>query len=459
MKVHFIAIGGSAMHNLAIALYKKGVVVSGSDDEIFDPSRSRLLHYGLLPDTTGWEPDRIHPGLDAVIVGMHAKEDNPELQEAKKMGLEVFSYPEFLYRESAGKIRVVIGGSHGKTTITSMILHVLTHHRIDTDYMVGAQLEGFEVMVKLSDDAPFMVMEGDEYPSSPTDPRPKFHLYKPSVGLISGIAWDHINVFKTFDQYLDQFKKFIDCIEDHGMLIYNAADPLVKKLCECSNRKNLQLLPYSLPRYEIKNGVSHVMHPGMEPVPVKLFGQHNMLNLEAARLVCNQLGVSDEMFFHAAKHFSGASRRMEILSDDDGCMVIRDFAHAPSKVSATVRAVKDQFPEKKLIACLELHTYSSLSREYLSHYRESLDPADHALVFFSPHALSLKRLPPLSPESVAEAFDKKDLRVITDPLLLESAILEMIQENCCLMMMSSGSFGGLDTEKLIGTIQSHANQK
>jgi len=459
MKVHFIAIGGSAMHNLAIALYKKGVVVSGSDDEIFDPSRSRLLHYGLLPDTTGWEPDRIHPGLDAVIVGMHAKADNPELRKAETMGLEIFSYPEFLYRQSADKTRVVIGGSHGKTTITSMILHVLKHHRINTDYMVGAQLDGFEVMVKLSDDAPFMVMEGDEYPSSPTDPRPKFHLYNPSIGLISGIAWDHINVFKTFDQYLDQFKKFIDCIEDHGMLIYNAEDPEVKKLCERSTGKNLQLLPYSMPRYKIENGVSYVVHPGMETIPVKLFGQHNMLNLEAARLVCNQLGVSDEMFFHAVKHFSGASRRMEILFDDDGCMVIRDFAHAPSKVSATVRAVKDQFPEKKLIACLELHTYSSLSREYLSHYRKSLDAADHAVVFFSPHALSLKRLPPLSPESVAEAFDKNELRVITDPLLLESAIFEMMQENCCLLMMSSGSFGGLDTEKLIDQIQSHANRR
>ncbi|MFP4063926.1 MAG: UDP-N-acetylmuramate--L-alanine ligase [Bacteroidales bacterium] len=459
MKVHFIAIGGSAMHNLAIALHKKGAMVSGSDDEIFDPSRSRLLHYGLLPETTGWDPDRIHSGLDAVIVGMHARADNPELRKARSMGLDVFSYPEFLFRQSAKKTRVVIGGSHGKTTITSMILHVLIHHRIDTDYMVGAQLEGFEVMVKLSDKAPFMIMEGDEYPSSPIDPRPKFHLYKPSVGLISGIAWDHINVFKTFDQYLDQFKKFIDCIEDHGTLIYNATDPEVRKICERHTGKSLQLLPYHMPRYEIKNGVSYVMPPGLDPVPVRLFGQHNMLNMEAARLVCNQLGVSDEMFMHAIKHFSGASRRMETLYDDNGCLVIRDFAHAPSKVSATVRAVKEQFPEKKLIACLELHTYSSLSMEFLLHYRGSLDAADHAIVFFSPHALSLKRLPPLTPVSVEGAFNKEGLEVITDPLLLESAISGMIQENCCLLMMSSGSFGGLDMNQVIGHIQSHANRK
>ena len=450
MKVHFIAIGGSAMHNLAIALHKQGAVVSGSDDEIFEPSRSRLQHYGLLPDTTGWEPDRIHPGLDAVIVGMHAKGDNPELAEARKLGLTVYSYPEFLYRQSADKTRVVIGGSHGKTTITAMILHVLTHHGIDTDYMVGAQLEGFEVMVRLSGDAPFMILEGDEYPSSPNDPRPKFHLYKPSVGLISGIAWDHINVFKTFEQYLDQFQKFISCIEDNGVLIYNAEDPEVKKLCERNAGKNLQLLPYHTPRYEIRDGISHVMYPASEPLPVRIFGKHNMLNLEAARIVCRQLGVSDEMFSDAISHFRGASRRLEILYEDNGYKVIRDFAHAPSKVSATVRAVKDQFPEKKLVACLELHTYSSLSRDYLPHYRHSLDAADRAIVFYSPHALALKRLPSLSPELVAEAFSKEELQVITDPALLASAISEVVHENSCLLMMSSGHFGGLDLDQLTG---------
>ena len=457
MKVHFIAIGGSAMHNLAIALHKQGAVVSGSDDEIFDPSRSRLQHYGLLPDTTGWNPDRIHTGLDAVIVGMHAKADNPELRKAKKLGLTVYSYPEFLYRQSADKTRVVIGGSHGKTTITAMILHVLSQHNIDADYMVGAQLEGFDVMVKLSDNAPFMIMEGDEYPSSPNDPRPKFHLYKPSVGLISGIAWDHINVFRTFEQYLAQFEKFIDCIEDNGVLIYNAEDPEVKKLCEQGARNDLELIPFHMPRYEIKNGVSYFMHPGLDPVPVKLFGQHNMLNLEAARIVCKQLGVSDEMFFDAVSDFSGASRRMEIIDNRD-CMVIRDFAHAPSKVSATVRAVKEQFPEKELIACLELHTYSSLSREYLPCYRQSLDAADRAVVFYSPHALSLKRLPSLAPDSVAEAFNKEGLQVITEPALLGRAISEIVQNNSCLLMMSSGSFGNLDMNQLIGLIQSHINR-
>jgi len=446
MRVHFIAIGGSAMHNLAIALVKKGYQITGSDDEIFEPSKSRLKKYGILPETEGWNPKKISANLDAVILGMHARNDNPELLKAKEIGLKIFSYPEYLYDQSKNKKRVVIGGSHGKTTITSMILHVLNICKIDCDYMVGAQLEGFEVMVKITKDAPFMILEGDEYLTSPIDRRPKFHLYKPDVALISGIAWDHINVFPTFDNYVNHFRQFADLITSNGVLIYCNADDNVRTI-GTSVRKDITSLPYSIPGHSIEKGVTKIIYQGKK-VPLKVFGEHNLLNLAGARLVCNQLGINDKDFYEAIKSFAGASKRLELVAQNEYTTVYKDFAHSPSKLVATTNAVKKQFPGRKLVACIELHTFSSLSENFLSHYKGCLDQADIAKIFFSPHALELKKLPVLTKAQVKEAFGKPDAEVYTHSSELLNDLLKIDWKNKNLLMMSSGNFDGIDMNEL-----------
>ncbi|MBS4014551.1 MAG: peptidoglycan synthetase [Bacteroidetes bacterium] len=449
MHLHFIAIGGSAMHNLAIALHLKGYRITGSDDEIFEPSKTRLNKYNLLPKTIGWDASRIHKGIDAVILGMHAKEDNPELLRAKELGLQIFSYPEYLYEQSQAKTRVVIGGSHGKTTITAMILHVLNYYDIDTDYMVGAQLDGFDVMVKLSYDAPFMILEGDEYLSSPIDKRPKFHLYKPNIALISGIAWDHINVFPTFDIYVDQFRKFINVIEpDNGKLIYCSDDNEVNKLCSEFKNSNIELLPYGLPDFSIENDKTIVIE-GKNKYELSVFGKHNLLNMNGARLVCNQLGIDDEDFYKAIQSYKGASKRLEMIYNYGSTIAFKDFAHAPSKIKATTEAVKEQFPSKKIIACMELHTYSSLNKEFLKHYNGALEKADYAFVYYNPHTLEIKKLPAVEPAYIYESFNKKDLEVFTNSELLFNKIKQLSLKNTCLLFMSSGSFDGIDLAKFV----------
>lgn len=440
------------MHNLAIALHQQGDQVSGSDDEIFEPSRGRLDSYGLLPPETGWYPKRIHGELDAVIAGMHAKPDNPELLKARELHIPVYSYPEFLYAQSKHKTRVVIGGSHGKTTITSMVLHVLKHQHIDADFMVGAQLKGFDVMVRLSHDARLMVMEGDEYPSGPTDPRPKFHVYKPHIAVISGVAWDHINVFHTFRDYLEQFSTFIRQIEAGGKLIFDQTDDTVNKLCQQECPPSVSRVSYQLPEFTVHDEKTHIRFAD-QLFPVGVFGRHNLLNMEAARLVCEQLGVRGTDFYEAMQSFEGASKRMETLYDDGSITVIRDFAHAPSKLRATVDAVRQQYPDKKLIACMELHTYSSLSKGFLPEYRGSMDEADAAIVFFSPKAIQLKRLPQLHLEDVLKGFDRKDLQVVTEAAVLKKMLAEhLAAKDTCLLLMSSGAFGGIDIQGLLARV-------
>ncbi len=446
MKVHFIAIGGSAMHNLAIALHKKGYKVTGSDDEIFEPSKGRLKKYGLLPESEGWYPARIHSGLDAVILGMHAKQDNPELKIAEELGIKIFSYPEYLYEQSKDKKRVVIGGSHGKTTITSMILHVLQHRGINCDYMVGAQLEGFEVMVKLTKDAGIIVLEGDEYLTSPIDRRPKFHLYKPDIALISGIAWDHINVFPTFENYIEQFRIFSDEIATNGSLIYCEEDENVRKIGE-SARKDIIKLPYAIPEHTIEKGITYIINNG-EKIPLKVFGEHNLMNINGARLVCNELGINDNDFFEAISSFSGASKRLELVAKNEFTTVFKDFAHSPSKLIATNNAVKQQFPDRKLVSCIELHTYSSLSEKFLSHYKGCMDNIDIPKVYFNPHAIKLKRLPAITKEQVKEAFDNPAIEVYTDSSQLLNDLLKIDWKNKNLLMMSSGDFDGINFEDL-----------
>jgi len=446
MHVHFIAIGGSAMHNLAIALHLKGEEVTGSDDEIFDPSRGRLEKYGLLPATMGWDAERIHKGLDAVILGMHARADNPELAKATELGLPIYSYPEYLYEQTKNKKRVVIGGSHGKTSITSMLLHVLNHHNIPNDYMVGAQLEGFECMVSLSENADIAILEGDEYLSSPIDRRPKFHLYKPDVALISGIAWDHINVFPTFDNYIEQFAKFIECTTQSGTLVYCAADPEVKQLAYGS-RPDLKKQPYNTHEHTIREGITYLKTKHGE-VPLQIFGNHNLQNLNGARYVCHELGVTDEQFYEAISSFGGAAMRLELVYSTDSSVLYKDFAHSPSKLKATTAAVKQQFPERQLIACMELHTFSSLNKTFLEQYDGAMATADEAYVYYSPATLEHKKLAAITPEEVGAAFNSKNVTVFTDSAALQQQLEHQNWDNSNLLMMSSGNFDGIDLREL-----------
>ena len=438
MKVHFIAIGGSAMHNLAIALHLKGITVTGSDDEIFDPAKGRLERYGLLPKEEGWHPERIIKELDAVVLGMHARADNPELLRAQELGLKIYSYPEYLYEQSKDKLRIVVGGSHGKTTTTAMILHVLAHCGIESDYMVGAQLKGFEVMVRLTHTAKVMVIEGDEYLTSPIDRRPKFHLYKPNVAIITGIEWDHINVFPTFDIYRDQFAQFINLIEPKGTLIYCDEDVEVHRVAVENQRTDIQKLPYVCPEHRVENGVTYIGNTALQ-----VFGHHNLLNLTAARLACRQVGVTDEQFYEAISSFEGASKRLELVKKSDSCAVYKDFAHAPSKLRATIHAMREQYPGRKLVACMELHTFSSLTQEFLQQYRGTMDEADVRCVYFSQHALQLKKLPPLEPEEVRKAFGG-DVEVFTDSTAMVTKVKAIEWKSSNLLMMSSGNFDGID---------------
>lgn len=442
MKTHFIAIGGSAMHNLAIALKDKGYQVTGSDDAIFEPSRSRLENKGILPQEMGWFPEKITADIDAVILGMHAHQDNPELARAKELGLKIYSYPEFLYEQSKNKTRVVIAGSHGKTTITSMILHVLNFHRKDVDFMVGAQLEGFDCMVKLTQDNDFMVLEGDEYLSSPIDLRSKFLLYQPNIALMSGIAWDHINVFKTFDDYIDQFRKFVASITPGGVLVYNEEDAEVVKVVEAAENY-FRKIPYKTPEYEISNGKVY-LKTEMGDVPLSVFGAHNLLNMEGARHICQQLGIMDEAFYEAIMSFKGASKRLEKVEREDHGTLYKDFAHAPSKVKATVKAFQEQFKKEKKYGFLELHTYSSLNPVFLEQYDHAMDGLDEAIVFYSEDALKIKRMEPISPEFIKEKFKNNALRVFTNAEDLHAYWETLDKTDGVFLMMSSGNFGGLD---------------
>ena len=442
MKVHFIAIGGSAMHNLAIALQKGGHEVTGSDDQIFEPSRGRLEKRGLLPMAEGWFPERIHASLDAIILGMHARSDNPELAKAQELGLTIYSYPEFLHEVSKNMTRVVIAGSHGKTTTTAMVLHVMNHVGKPVNYMVGAQLAGFDCMVELESGSEFMVMEGDEYLSSPIDRRPKFHLYKPNITAITGIAWDHINVFPTFEDYVDQFKLYLDTVEAGGAVIFNERDEVLAKVVEESDAP-VKRFAYALPQYEIQDGQTFVStEEGM--MPLQIFGAHNLSNLEAARWLCLEMGVQEDEFYDAIMSFTGAQNRMEVFHEGS-TKVFRDFAHAPSKVKASVAALAEQFGKVRVV--LELHTFSSLNPEFLPQYAGVMDGANEAWVYYSPDAVAHKKLPPLSKEDVANAFGP-GVRVFDDAEALGVA-LSNSDGNKAMALMSSGNFSGLDLKSLV----------
>lgn len=445
MKIHFIAIGGSAMHNLALAMHDKGYQVTGSDDEVFEPSKARLAKAGILPKEFGWFPEKIDVNLEAIILGMHARKDNPELLRAQELNLKVYSYPEFIYNQSKDKTRVVIAGSHGKTTITSMILHVLSHLKKDFDYMVGAQLAGFDRMVKLTKEAPIIILEGDEYLSSPIDMRPKFIWYKPHVSLISGIAWDHINVFPTFDFYVEQFSDFVKTIEPNGSLVYFDQDSEILKVVKDAP-ENVKTIAYQTPEHQVANGKTALIVNGTA-VAINVFGTHNLQNLNGARIVLNQIGVTDALFYQAITSFGGAAKRLETIAQNDKTVVYKDFAHSPSKLKATSSAVKAQWPKRELVAVMELHTFSSFNPEFLKEYRGSFDTPDHAVLFYLPETARHKNLPDLTIDQVKEAFGKKDLMIINSTADLKDYLAQINWVGKNLLFMSSGNYGGIDMDE------------
>lgn len=446
MKTHLIAIGGSAMHNLAIALKRKGVEVSGSDDEIFEPSKSRLMREGILPKMEGWFPEKITQDLDAVIVGMHARTDNSELLKAQQLGLKIYSYPEYLYHQFQDKTRIVIGGSHGKTSTTAMVLHVMNECEVDTDFMVGAQLEGFDCMVKLTNSNKYAILEGDEYLSSPIDRRPKFHLYHPNIALLTGIAWDHINVFPSFEIYVEQFKIFLDQIEAEGSLVYCESDPVVNELVK-NHEGRYTKLPYNTHPHIVVNGVTYLKTTNGD-IPLKIFGDHNLQNLSGARVVCQLIGISAEHFYSAIQSFSGAAKRLELVKKGESSVIYKDFAHSPSKLKATTTAFKAQFPERKLVACMELHTFSSLNSEFLNQYKGTMKDADEAIIYFNPKTLEHKKLEPLTETQVAQAFSSNNVRVFTDSEKLVEYLKSIRWMNKNLLLMTSGDFDGVNFEEL-----------
>ena len=441
MNIHFISIGGAVMHNMAIALHKKGYIITGSDDEIYEPATSRLAKYGILPTKMGWDVNNIHSGLDAIILGMHARKDNPEMLKAQELGIKIYSFPEYMYEQTKDKLRIIVGGSHGKTTTTAMILHVLQECNIEFDYLVGSMLAGFETMVGLSETSKIAVFEGDEYLTSALDLRPKFHVYKGDVGIITGIAWDHINVFPTFEFYVEQFKIFVEALPQNGSIIYSANDDEVNKLITKSNIL-AKKTPYLTPDFEVRNGVVYLKNNGQE-ISLKFFGTHNLQNMMAALHACQCAGVSNEQFFKAIQSFKGTAKRLETLFENEHCMVIRDFAHAPSKLKATVNAVRELNPERKLIAVYELHTFSSLNKDFLPQYNNSMQAADFKAVLYSKHALEMKKMPMLNNEEVAAGFGN-NVQVFTDKNELRKFIESHFTQNENLLLMSSGTFDGMD---------------
>jgi UDP-N-acetylmuramate: L-alanyl-gamma-D-glutamyl-meso-diaminopimelate ligase len=446
MKIHFISIGGSVMHQLAIALKRKGYQITGSDDEIFEPAKSNLQKEGILPPSIGWNPDHLDDSVEAVILGMHAREDNPELKKARSLGLPIYSFPEYIYKESQEKTRVVVGGSHGKTTTTAMIMHVLKFAEKKFDYLVGARLPGFSQSVNITE-APVIVCEGDEYPASAIERRPKFHFLYPHIAVLTGIAWDHINIFPTFDIYLEQFRIFIGKIEKGGHLIFNETDTVLKELVNDTKRDDIYYHPYQVPPHSVDNGITTV-EIDAHKTTLSVFGDHNLLNMSAAWKVCNQLNVPVKTFLEAMSGFAGAANRLQLVRQNSNTSIFRDFAHAPSKVKATIDAVKNQFPERRLVAILELHTYSSLNKDFLTEYNGVMEKADDAIVFFSRHALEIKRMPELKKEWISDGFGKKGLLVFSNKSELEEWLQGRKFHNSVLLFMSSGTYEGLDVETL-----------
>ncbi len=452
-RIHFIAIGGSAMHNLAIALHNKGYQITGSDDEIYEPAHGNLKKHALLPETTGWFPEKITKNLDAVILGMHARPDNPELNAAQELGIKIYSYPEFVFKESVDKQRIVVAGSHGKTTITAMIMHVLKHHNRVFDYLVGAAVEGFELNVKLTDEAPVIIIEGDEYLASPIHRQPKFLIYQHHIGLVSGIAWDHMNVFPTEDVYVRQFDHFADATPKAGILIFNDEDAVASVICK-KERADVTDVEYVAHKAEVKDGITYLISPGGTKHQVQFFGKHNLLNVNGAKAILTRIGISEEMFYEAIGSFAGASLRLERLGSNGKTDIFRDFAHAPSKLEATTEAVKSQYPNRKLVACMELHTFSSINRDFIPNYSNTFNKPDKAIIFYDPTVSAKKNIAPLQEAELKNAFNRQDLLIVETPEQLISLLEQQNWENANLLLMSSGNFHQLNLTALTQSVLS-----
>lgn len=453
-KVHFIAIGGSVMHSLAIALKMKGLEVSGSDDNIYDPSKQRLADHNLLPKELGWNDANITEDLDAVILGMHARDENPELIKARKLGLPIYSFPEFIRKQSDDKQRIVIAGSHGKTTITAMVMHVLNYANRDFDYVVGAHLDGFNNIVKLSD-APIIIIEGDEYFSSALDRTPKFLNYEHHIGLISGISWDHINAYKTVDEYVKQFEIFADATPKGGTLIFCEEDDMAMVIAS-NQRTDVIQLHYPVHPYVVKNEITY-LKADIGLVPIKIFGQHNMLNLNGARRLLSRIGITDEIFYEAISSFEGASKRLQLLKQNKSTSVFLDFAHAPSKVEATTSAFKERYAKRKLVACLELHTFSSLNKKFINNYQDTLKAADEACIYFNPLNNKQKAESKIDVHDVENAFNFHNLKVFTEVDELQDYLLKQSWNDANLLLMSSGHFGNMDLKSVADQIVASTN--
>ncbi len=445
-KFHFIAIGGSVMHNLAIALSQHGHLVSGSDDDIHDPSKSKLIKHNLLPDQMGWFPEKIDKTVHAVILGMHAKKDNPELLKAQSLQVPIYSLPEFIYSQSIDKQRIAICGSHGKTTITAILIHILAFHNRKFDYVIGAQQPGMENTVKLSD-APIILIEGDEYFSSPLDQTAKFLKYQHHMAVISGIAWDHANVFPSRDTYIKQFELLADASPKCGTIIYNEEDPIAAKIGK-TERTDVQSIPYKTHDHIIENGLVYLTPAGKDRTPIQIFGRHNLQNLSAARELLKKIGITNDQFYEAIPSFKGADGRLQKLNSGNSTIVYKDFAHAPSKVSASIDAIKSLYPKRKLVGCLELHTFSSLNASFLPEYKNSMQHCDTAVVYYNPEKVKEKGFKQLEEGSLRDAFNKKDLHIFTDIPALQSYLVSLSWKETNLVMMSSGNFSGLDLHQL-----------
>lgn len=446
MRVHFIAIGGAVMHNLAIVLRRKGYVVTGSDDKIADPAKSNLEREGIMPQRIGFFEENISADLDAVILGMHAREDNPELLKAQELGIKVFSFPEYIYEVSKNKHRVVVAGSHGKTSITAMVMHVLRENNYKFDYLVGAKVQGFDTGVRLSDDAPIIVLEGDEYLASPVHRESKFLFYKPHAALISGVAWDHINVFPDYDEYVKQFERFAYSMEPWGFLTWFADDEELKKIFNHFEEK-VRTRAYHTHEHVLRGNITYLITAQGE-VPVKIFGEHNLQNISGAKNLCNEIGVNDENFYRAIATFEGAANRLQFMGRNEHTVIYKDFAHSPSKLKATVHAMKHQFGSDTLLAVMELHTFSSLNKDFLEQYGNCMNEADIPVVFFDAETITHKKLPPLNADFVRESFNNTDLQIFTDKEALQNFLFQQNWQGKNLLLMSSGNFSGLNFQEL-----------
>ncbi len=439
------------MHNLAISLSKQGIEVSGSDDSIFDPAATKLRDAGLFPEKLGWDPNKISSDLDLIVLGMHAKKENPELVKAQELGIKILSFPEFLRMYSSDKQRVVIGGSHGKTTITAMIMHVLKEAGKKFDYLVGADVDGFDISVRISNDAPSIIIEGDEYFSSALQQKPKLLMYDHHIGLISGVKWDHINVFPTIEAYVGAFEDFADATPKGGTLVFNEDDDIATVIGR-KEREDVLQVEYGVHPHIIREGVTYLKTKNHGEVPLKIFGQHNLSNLNAAKNICALMAISEDTFYQAISSFVGAKKRLECISESNGNFVFKDYAHSPSKLKATTKAVKEQFPNKRLVACMELHTFSSLDKDFLNQYENSFVDADLPIIYLDPKVIQKKGDGSIDTDLVKNSFAREDLEVFFDPKELKSYLEKQDFSEANLLLMSSGDFGGIDLVELSNTL-------